>query len=164
MDLIATILGAIGYSLAFWGYFSKNDLTTKWTIVVGSITNAAMYGVLGMYISLGVVVLTGIRTFSSIYWCNTRVGLVFLALNASLPLWIPNQGWMTALPGITGVIAMYWMKGISMKVMLVLTSLIWIVINLEVQNWIAVIGQGLMMVFGIAGIVRLHRLNTAVAN
>lgn len=155
--VIATALGVVGYSSVCWGYFSKNDLTTKWMIVLGCVANGSMYAILGMYISLGVAALAGIRTIASIYYRNTAIGVAFLMLNASLPLWLPNQSWITALPGMTGVIAMYWLSGINMKLMLILTSLIWMAINLEAQNWVAVGGESLMVVLGLAGILRLRR-------
>lgn len=152
-----SLFGIIGYSFAAIGFFSSKDQKTKVFLVLACLCNGLYFALNELYISAAIVGITGLRIGVSIYLRNTLIGVLFLITTIAIPLLVESSDWMAVIPGVTGTIAAYWMTGRSMKIMLIVGSLLWILNNAISGAWIGVIGESILVVSGVLGLIRMSR-------
>lgn len=142
-------LAAIAYFFVISGILINDDILTKKLIIVACILNAFYFYFLGLHISSSMMILTGFRIFISIYTKNFIISLFFICVAIITPYFLKTIDYISALTGITGTIAVFWLKGIWMRALIILTSFIWVVNNYYYGAYMAFVGEALVFSFGI---------------
>jgi len=151
-------LAAIAYFFVISGILINDDILTKKLIIVACIFNAFYFHFLGLHISSAMIILTGIRILTSIHTKHFLAGLFFISLAIATPFYLESVDYISALTGITGTVAVFWLKGIWMRTLIILTSFIWVVNNYFYGAHVAFFGELLVFSMGILKILH-HNLS-----
>lgn len=149
-------VGILGYGLVAWGMGQASDARLKTAVIAACLINALYFYALGMLISSTVVLLTAIRITVSLRYRHPMVGIPFLIGAASMPWWLPSGDVLAALAGVLGTIAVFWAQGLWLKRILLMGTVTWLVNNALSGAWIGVIGEAVILCFGLRYLWR-HR-------
>lgn len=148
--------GVLGYGLVAWGMSQHSDVRVKTAIISACLINSLYFYALGMWISAAVVILTAIRITISLKFRQSYVAIPFLLMAAAMPFVLPSGDILSALAGILGTVAVFWGKGLWLKRILLMASATWILNNALSGAWIGVIGESIILMFGLRYLWR-HR-------
>jgi hypothetical protein len=83
--------------------------------------------------------------------------MFFISLAVAAPFYLESVDYISAITGITGTIAVFWLKGIWMRTFIILTSFVWVINNYFYGAYMAFFGELLVFSMGILKILH-HNL------
>ena len=146
-------IGFLSFLILGWGLFHKNDIHTKYLIVISCLIGGLYFTLLGLYISALMMVFSSVRIITSIYTRSTFVGIFFILFSASTPFWIESVDWIAALTGVTGTIGLFWCTRQYFRFVLLVTTFIWIVNAFVYGAWVAFIGECFVFTVGLIRLI-----------
>lgn len=160
MHGVFSVAQLFGYCAFFFGvscFLQKNDLRFKIFLVLESISYVLHFWLLGNFPAMASAGVATTRTLAAIRTRSPWAAFGFVALTLALGVWLV-KGWAGALPIVgscIGTIAVFLLRGIAMRCMLFVATLLWLTNNILSGS---IGGTMLETCIGIANLYTIWRL------
>lgn len=129
-------LGYVACVLGVTAFLQKSDVRLKGLLAVESFVYTVHFWLLGDNAAAFIAFLSGIRSGLAIKTQSRVLGIVFLALNVIMGVPMMNH-WLAILPilgGVLGTVAMFFVQGLSMRLVLLTSTCCWLANNIAVGS------------------------------
>lgn len=152
---IYNYIGFIGYFIVALAVFNKNDQVTKRLLIAACLFNATYFGFQELYISSGMNLVAALRIFLSLFYVTRKAAWLFIGIAIATPFVVPSTDYIAVIPAIMGTIAVYWLKGIPMRMVLLTGTCFWMLNNYIEGAWIGFFGEMFALTVGISRLVMM---------
>ena len=134
--LFAQILGLLSFALGIFAFYQKSDKKLKITMVILNINYMVHFFLMGSPVSALSSFLAAVRTGISIYISSKIIAFVFVTIGIIWGVWLANSA-LDLFPIIgtcIGTLSLFLLKGIKMRLCLLLGSTCWLINNIQVGS------------------------------
>lgn len=153
------LLGILAFILGIICFYQRNDRTLKIVLVIQNITYMSHFLLLGANVAAMSALLSTMRTATSIYISSKYGALFFVILGLIWGYIITDSIWQIfpIIASIVGTISLFLLKGIPMRLFMLMGSLCWLINNFLVNSLGGILLESTVMVMNIMTILRLMR-------
>lgn len=158
----AQCVGYVAFALGAAAFLQKNDRRLKFLNGSQCAFYAAHFALLGNYPAMGSLMVSAARSFLSLRTRSRWVAFLFLAINLAVG-WVlvhSRAGWLPVAGGCLATIALFLMRGIPMRFVLLASSFCWMANNILSGSIGGVMLETVIAIANVSTIVRLARGST----
>jgi hypothetical protein len=129
-------LGYVACALGVAAFLQKSDARLKGLLAVESFVYTVHFWLLGDNPAAFIAFLSGIRSGLAIKTQSRMLGIVFLAVNLIMGVPMVHH-WLAILPilgGVLGTVAMFFLQGLPMRLVLLTSTGCWLANNIAVGS------------------------------
>lgn len=155
----------MAFALGATAFLQKNDRRLKFLNGSQCVFYAAHFALLGNLPACGSLVVSSARSFLSIRSRSRRLAVVFLVLNLAVGACLAHSrlGWLPILGGCLATIALFLMRGVPMRMVLLSSTLCWLVNNILSGSIGGTMLETTIAIANLSTMVRLLRSRAALA-
>lgn len=162
---LATALGqvcglvALGFCIA--GFANKNDDRLMVLLISANVAFALMFAFFESWTAAALTVLVILRiALARKFQGSWRIMAVMLAINlvVAVVTWRVPTDVFPLTAAVLGTVGMFLLRGISLRIVLGLAALSWMLNNIVIGSVGGTLAEGMVLVTNIITIIRLHRL------
>jgi hypothetical protein len=153
----AQLTGYVAFILGVLSFLQKDDRRLKATVGLQAFTYALHFTLLGVYAAAAASLVTLARAFISLRTRSPYVAVALLCVTLVLGLTVAEspRGWLPILASCCGTVAFFFFEGITMRGVLLLSTLLWLANNFLAGS---VGGTLLELVIGVANGSTCYRI------
>lgn len=155
---IGQLLGIISYILGVSFFYQKDDRKLKILMIIFNINHMIHFLLLGALVSALSSFVSILRTFASMYTSSKYVALVFILVGSMFSLtYVSELTDLFALLGMSvGTYSIFMLKGVLLRVGLLLGSVLWLVNNIFVGSFGGILLESTLIIVNLVTIKRLY--------
>jgi hypothetical protein len=157
----AQCLGYLAFVLGIAAFLQKRDRGLKFLLGIESLAYMVHFGFLGNWPASSCSLLSGVRSFAAIrtraMWLAGALIIVNIATGAMLSK--TPAGWLPVIASCVATIAMFYGRGIPMRLALLSCTLMWLANNIICGSIGGTMLEGSLAVVNTTMIVRMVRAN-----
>ncbi|MCW9710227.1 YgjV family protein [Avibacterium sp. 21-586] len=156
---IPQLLGILAFILGVICFYQKNDKKLKIVMLIQNITYMSHFILLGANVAALSSLLSTLRTAMSIFVLSKYIALFFVLLGIIFGYVIADSVWQVfpIIASTIGTISLFLLKGIPMRLFMLVGSACWLINNILVGSLGGVLLESTVMVVNTITIVRLMR-------
>ena len=159
-DLLGQAVGFVALVLCIAAFASKDDDRLLVILIFGNAALALQYALFAAWAAAGIMMLNTLRVVLARRMPrNWIVMVLFLAATVAVAAatWRHATDVFPLAAGVTGTIAMFMLRGIPMRVGLIVTALCWIVTTALIGSYGALAAEALILATNLVTVGRLIR-------
>ncbi|MGR3806898.1 YgjV family protein [Pasteurella testudinis] len=158
--LFAQFLGLISFALGILAFYQKSDKRLKITMVVLNINYMVHFLLLGAPVSVLSSFLAAFRTGLSIYISSKIIAFIFVGIGIIFGIWLATSLWdlFPIMGTCIGTLSLFLLKGIKMRLCLLLGSTCWLINNILVGSIGGTLLESCVIVINLFTIYRLYHI------
>ncbi|AGH80057.1 Permease of the major facilitator superfamily protein [Psychromonas sp. CNPT3] len=156
---LAQCLGYISFGLGVATFYQKNDRNLKVLMLIYNLNHFVHYLLLGSIMSALAILLSAVRTGTSLYTSSKRVAWLFIIIGFAVGFYLKQTYW-DLLPIIgtsIGTYAMFVLRGIKMRLCFLVATICWFINNILVGSIGGTLLEGAVLFMNIFTIYRLAK-------
>ncbi|WP_410685733.1 YgjV family protein [Avibacterium paragallinarum] len=156
---IPQLLGILAFILGVISFYQKNDKKLKIVMLIQNITYMSHFILLGANVAALSSLLSTLRTATSIYVSSKYIAFFFVLLGIIFGYVIADSVWQVfpIIASTIGTISLFLLKGIPMRLFMLIGSACWLTNNILVGSLGGVLLESTVMVVNTITIIRLMR-------
>ncbi|MCW9716184.1 MULTISPECIES: YgjV family protein [Avibacterium] len=156
---IPQLLGILAFILGVICFYQKNDKKLKIVMLIQNITYMSHFILLGANVAALSSLLSTLRTATSIYVSSKYIAFFFVLLGIIFGYVIADSVWQVfpIIASTIGTISLFLLKGIPMRLFMLVGSACWLTNNILVGSLGGVLLESTVMVVNTITIIRLMR-------
>ncbi|CAM3721451.1 YgjV family protein [Avibacterium endocarditidis] len=156
---IPQLLGILAFILGVICFYQKNDKKLKIVMLIQNITYMSHFILLGANVAALSSLLSTLRTATSIYVSSKYIAFFFVLLGIIFGYVIADSVWQVfpIIASTIGTISLFLLKGIPMRLFMLIGSACWLTNNILVGSLGGVLLESTVMVVNTITIIRLMR-------
>ncbi|MFU2047419.1 YgjV family protein [Avibacterium gallinarum] len=156
---ISQLLGILAFILGVICFYQKNDKKLKIVMLIQNITYMSHFILLGANVAALSSLLSTLRTATSIYVSSKYIAFFFVLLGIIFGYVIADSVWQVfpIIASTIGTISLFLLKGIPMRLFMLVGSACWLTNNILVGSLGGVLLESTVMVVNTITIIRLMR-------
>ena len=163
--ILPQALGLCAFAIGASSFLLRDDRQMKLVAGSSGFVWAAHFYLLGAYAGVAVTLLAGLRCFAAAQADLRKLAPVFIVSTLFLGSALANQ-WPDYLPvaaGVLGATAMFYLRGVAMRLTLLMGTLLWLTHNAWYGSIGGVLGDSLIGATNLLTIWRMTRARYAPA-
>ncbi len=155
----AQCVGYVAFALGAAAFLQKNDRRLKFLNGSQCIFYAAHFALLGNYPAMGSLIVSATRSFLSLKTRSRWVAVLFLAMNLAVG-WVlvhSRAGWLPIAGGCLATIALFLMRGVPMRLVLLASTFCWMANNILSGSIGGVMLETIIAIANVSTIIRMTR-------
>ena len=160
----AQCVGYVAFALGASAFLQKNDRRLKFLNGSQCVFYAAHFALLGNYPAMGSLVVSATRSFLSLKTRSRWVAALFLALNLAVG-WVlvhSRAGWLPIAGGCLATIALFLMRGVPMRLVLLASTFCWMANNILSGSIGGVMLETIIAIANVSTIVRMTQARASL--
>ncbi|MFU2089425.1 YgjV family protein [Avibacterium avium] len=156
---IPQLLGILAFILGVICFYQKNDKKLKIVMLIQNIIYMSHFILLGANVAALSSLLSTLRTATSIYVSSKYIAFFFVLLGIIFGYVIADSVWQVfpIIASTIGTISLFLLKGIPMRLFMLVGSACWLTNNILVGSLGGVLLESTVMVVNTITIIRLMR-------
>ncbi|MFL1464477.1 YgjV family protein [Marinobacter sp. HN1S83] len=159
--MLGQVCGLIALGFCVAGFANRNDDRLMVLLISANVAFALMFAFFQSWTAAALTVLVILRiALARKFLGSWRIMTVILAVNllvAAVTWRVPTDVFpLTA--AVLGTVGMFMLRGISLRIVLGLAALSWMLNNIVIGSVGGTLAEGMVLVTNIITIIRLHRL------
>ncbi|VEB25029.1 YgjV family protein [Avibacterium volantium] len=156
---IPQLLGILAFILGVICFYQKNDKKLKIVMLIQNITYMSHFILLGANVAALSSLLSTLRTATSIYVSSKYIAFFFVLLGIIFGYVIADSVWQVfpIIASTIGTISLFLLKGIPMRLFMLVGSACWLTNNILVGSLGGVLLESTVMAVNTITIIRLMR-------
>lgn len=159
-ELLGQAVGFVALVLCIAAFASKDDNRLLVILIFGNAALALQYALFAAWAAAGIMVLNTLRVVLARRMPRNRIAMVlFLAATVAVTAatWQHATDIFPLAAGVTGTIAMFMLRGIPMRIGLIVTALCWITTTALIGSYGALAAEVLILATNLITVGRLIR-------
>ena len=156
----AQLAGYVALVLGVSAFLQKSDTRLKVLIAAESVAYVAHFILLGNFPASGSAGVSCLRNLVSIRWRHPAWGALFIALNVAIGLSFAKgtAGWLPVTASCLATVAVFTLKGVPMRLVLLVCTLLWLVNNLLSGSVGGTVLEAIIAVVNLTTVCRMARV------
>lgn len=158
--LLGQAVGFLALVLCIVAFASKDDNRLLVILIFGNIAFTLQYALFAAWTATGIMTLNVLRVVMARRLPRNRIAMVlFLAATVAVAAatWRSANDLFPLAAGVTGTVAMFMLRGIPMRVALIITALCWIATTALIGSYGALAAEVLILATNLVTVGRLVR-------
>ncbi|MEI6897366.1 MAG: YgjV family protein [Psychromonas sp.] len=158
-QVIAQALGFVSFALGVYAFYQKDDKKLKTAMLAFQLNYVLHYFLLGSIVSALSALLSALRTGTAIYISSARVAVFFIVVGLSCGIYLADNIWdLWSILGMSiGTYAVFVLKGIKMRIALLLGGMCWLTNNILIGSIGGSLLEATLISINVTTIFRLQR-------
>jgi hypothetical protein len=153
----AQCVGYVAFALGAAAFLQKNDRRLKFLNGSQCVFYATHFALLGNYPAMGSLIVSATRSFLSLKTRSRWVAVLFLAINLAVGWMLVHSraGWLPIAGGCLATIALFLMRGVPMRLVLLASTFCWMANNILSGSIGGVMLETIIAIANVSTIVRM---------
>lgn len=161
----AQLLGYLALVLGVSGFLQRDDRRLKLLVAAECFVYVAHFALLGRPSASSSALVSAVRTSLSVWYRSAWLAAASVAVNVALALWLGTHGtgWIPVFGSSLGAIAVFTMRGIPMRLVLLTSTACWLANNVLAGSVGGTVLESIIAAASVTTIVRMTLAARAAA-
>ncbi|AWB68904.1 YgjV family protein [Saccharobesus litoralis] len=149
----------VSFALGIASFYQKDDFKLKLLMAAMLIVHSGHFVLLGAYTAASICLVSILRTVLSMYSSSVKVALAVMVLYVASGFITADKliDWVPVFGGLVGTYSLFCLKGIPLRIGLLIGAMIWVANNLIVGSIGGTLLESIIVIVNSFTIYRLYR-------